>query len=148
MRRSAPNRYPDTMTHPAPEADVQATIAQLWIHPVKSCAAVSVQEAQLTPTGLAWDRAWMVVDAEGEFVTQRELPRMALVQPKLKHSEMVLRAPGMLALHIALDAREEGGFWRFSVADNGPGFDPDKSGELFKPFSRLDERQAGIGDAF
>jgi signal transduction histidine kinase len=46
-------------------------------------------------------------------------------------------------LHIALDAREEGGFWRFSVADNGPGFDPDKSGELFKPFSRLDERQAG-----
>ena len=46
-------------------------------------------------------------------------------------------------LHIALDAKEEGGFWRFSVADNGPGFDPAKIGELFKPFSRLDERQAG-----
>lgn len=46
-------------------------------------------------------------------------------------------------LRIALDARKDGGFWRFSVADNGPGFDPSKSGELFKPFSRLDERQAG-----
>ncbi|WP_066268979.1 sensor histidine kinase [Hydrogenophaga palleronii] len=46
-------------------------------------------------------------------------------------------------LRIALEAREDGGFWRFSVADNGPGFDPAKSHELFKPFSRLDERQAG-----
>ncbi|WP_310307577.1 ATP-binding protein [Hydrogenophaga laconesensis] len=46
-------------------------------------------------------------------------------------------------LHIALDAKEEDGFWRFSVADNGPGFDPAKIGELFKPFSRLDERQVG-----
>lgn len=106
MRRSAPNRYPDTMTHPAPEADVQATIAQLWIHPVKSCAAMSVQEAELTPTGLAWDRAWMVVDAEGEFVTQRELPRMALIQPSFKLGQLVLRAPGMLALHLSLEAAE------------------------------------------
>jgi signal transduction histidine kinase len=46
-------------------------------------------------------------------------------------------------LRIALDAREEGGFWRFSVSDNGPGFDPGKTDELFKPFSRLDERVAG-----
>ena len=48
----------------------------------------------------------MVVDAQGEFLTQRELPRMALIQPQFKHDEMVLRAPGMLALHIALDAVE------------------------------------------
>lgn len=87
-------------------SDVQATIAQLWIHPVKSCAAVSVQEAELTPTGLAWDRAWMVVDREGEFVTQRELPRMALIQPSFKLGQMVLRAPGMLALHLSLEGAE------------------------------------------
>ncbi len=94
------------MSHPAPEADVHATIAQLWIHPVKSCAAVSVQEAELKPTGLAWDRAWMVVDAQGEFVTQRELPRLALVQPSFKLGQLVLRAPGMLALHLSLEAAE------------------------------------------
>nr|WP_145544684.1 MOSC N-terminal beta barrel domain-containing protein [Variovorax boronicumulans] len=87
--------------------DVAARIARLFVYPVKSCAGVEVDEVLLTETGLEFDRAWMVVDAEGRFVTQRELPRMALVQPKLKHSEMVLRAPGMLALHIALDAVEE-----------------------------------------
>lgn len=47
-------------------------------------------------------------------------------------------------LRITVEARnDDGGVWRFSVVDNGPGFDPDRSGELFQPFSRLDERQAG-----
>ncbi|MDO9259716.1 MAG: MOSC N-terminal beta barrel domain-containing protein [Polaromonas sp.] len=87
--------------------DVGAVIAGLWVYPVKSCAGVQVQEAILTETGLEFDRAWMVVDAQGAFLTQRELPRMALIQPQLKTHDMVLRAPGMLALHIALDQVQE-----------------------------------------
>ena len=61
-----------------------ARIEQLLIYPVKSCAGVAVPEALLTDTGLDLDRAWMVVDAEGEFVTQREMPRLALVQPQVQ----------------------------------------------------------------
>lgn len=87
--------------------DVSARIARLFVYPVKSCAGVEVQEAILTETGLEFDRAWMVVDEAGEFVSQRELPRMALVRPQLRHFEMVLRAPGMLALHIALNEVEQ-----------------------------------------
>jgi len=87
--------------------DVGAVIAGMWVYPVKSCAGVQVQEAILTETGLEFDRAWMVVDAQGAFLTQRELPRMALIQPQLKTHDMVLRAPGMLALHIALDQVQE-----------------------------------------
>jgi uncharacterized protein YcbX len=96
------------MTEALPNAatDVQATIDQLWIYPVKSCAGVQMTEAELTDTGLFLDRAWMVVDAEGEFVTQRELPRMALIQPAFKMGQLVLRAPGMLALHLELNAAE------------------------------------------
>ena len=86
--------------------DVSASIARLFIYPIKSCAGIEVQEALLLETGLEWDRAWMVVDAEGEFVTQRELPRMALIKPQIKTEELVLRAPGILALHITLDAVE------------------------------------------
>jgi uncharacterized protein YcbX len=84
--------------------DVSAKIARLFIYPVKSCAGIEVQEALLLNTGLEWDRVWMVVDAEGEFVTQRELPSMALIKPQIKTDELVLQAPGMQALHIALDA--------------------------------------------
>ena len=87
-------------------ADLTAVISRLYVYPVKSCAGVEVQQALLLETGLEFDRAWMVVDGDGHFLTQRELPRMALIQPQLKHFEMVLRAPGMLALHIALDKVE------------------------------------------
>lgn len=92
---------------PATEPDVIARISRLFVYPIKSCAGVELQEAILTDTGLDLDRAWMVVDEQGKFVTQRELPRMALVRPQLKHHEVVLRAPGMLALHLAIDAVEE-----------------------------------------
>ncbi len=85
---------------------VQARISRLYVYPVKSCAGVALQEAVLTETGLDLDRAWMVVDADGDFVSQRELPRMALVQPTLRHDELVLRAPGMLALHLRIDTVE------------------------------------------
>lgn len=86
---------------------VTARIERLFVYPVKSCAGVELREAQLTDTGLDLDRAWMVVDAQGAFVTQRELPRLALVKPTVKLTEVVLRAPGMLALHLQIDTVEE-----------------------------------------
>jgi uncharacterized protein len=88
-------------------SDVTARVARLFVYPVKSCAGVELREALLTETGLDLDRAWMVVDETGEFVSQRELPRMALIRPQLKLNEVVLRAPGMLALHLAIDTVEE-----------------------------------------
>ena len=86
--------------------DCAALVSQLYVYPVKSCAGVEVQQAVMLDTGLEFDRAWMVVDSKGVFLTQRELPRMALVQPQLKTYDMVLRAPGMLALHVKLDEVE------------------------------------------
>ena len=87
--------------------DVQATVSGLFVHPVKSCAGVALREARLMDTGLDLDRAWMVVDAEGRFVTQREQPRMALVRPQIKVLEVVMRAPGMLALHLGINEVEK-----------------------------------------
>jgi uncharacterized protein YcbX len=89
-----------------PAGDLEVRIAGLHVHPIKSCAGIAVGEALVIETGLEFDRAWMVVDEAGRLVTQRELPRMALIQPRLKQLDMVLRAPGMLALHIALDTVE------------------------------------------
>ena len=99
--------------------DLHATIARLFVYPVKSCAGVELPEVLLTETGLEFDRAWMVVGADGVFVSQRELPRMALIRPQIKQMEMVLRAPGMLALHVAFDRVEKPvrvQVWRDEVA--------------------------------
>ena len=78
-------------------------IEQLWIYPVKSCAGIRLPQVELEPAGLAWDRAWMVVDAAGTFVSQRDLPRMALVRPVLSSGQLELNAPGMLPLHLGLE---------------------------------------------
>ena len=106
-------------------SDVSVSIESLHVYPVKSCAGVSLREVEFAPTGFDLDRAWMVTDENGVFVSQRELPRMALVQPTMKGDEMVLRAPGMLALHVAIDRVEAAAsatVWSDRVAafDMGP----------------------------
>jgi uncharacterized protein len=47
-----------------------------------------------------------VVDRQGQMLTQRQHPAMALIRPTLRLSDLVLKAPGMLGLHLALDAVE------------------------------------------
>lgn len=88
-------------------SDVACSLSALAVYPIKSCAGLLLPEALLVETGLEFDRAWMVVDDHGEMLTQREWPRLALVQPQFKHSELMLRAPGMLALHLRLDTVED-----------------------------------------
>ncbi len=88
-------------------SDIPCSVAGLNLHPIKSCGGVAVDQALLIETGFDLDRAWMAVDEKGDMLTQRELPRMALVQSQFKHSDLVLRAPGMLAMHLRLDAVEE-----------------------------------------
>ena len=75
-----------------------AIVSALTLYPIKSCAGVDVQEAILTPSGLSTgriaDREWMVVDEEGRFLTQRELPRMALIAPSLMDEALLVSMPG------------------------------------------------------
>ncbi len=87
-------------------SDFTCTLASVHAYPIKSCGGVQLQQGLLIETGLEFDRAWMVVDRHGEMLTQREHPRMALVQAAFKGNDLVLRAPGMLALHLRLDAVE------------------------------------------
>lgn len=83
-----------------------ATLTELNLYPIKSCAGIALREATLTAAGLMsehiYDREWMVVDAQGNFMTQRAYPKMALIVPRLKTETLELRAPGMLRLEIPL----------------------------------------------
>lgn len=55
-------------------------LSQINIYPIKSCKGVSVQSVALSESGLAYDRAWMIVaDATGKILTQRQRPQLALV---------------------------------------------------------------------
>lgn len=54
-------------------------ISGLFLYPIKSGAGVSVDRWELDERGLTGDREYMVVDADGAFLTQREVPKLALV---------------------------------------------------------------------
>jgi uncharacterized protein len=80
-------------------------IVQLNVYPVKSCRGTSLREATLVETGIDLDRNWMFVDGSGDFLTQREVPALALVEPQVAHGGLELRAPGMPALSLPRDSR-------------------------------------------
>ena len=52
-------------------------LASVHIYPLKGCRAVDLDEAVVEPWGLAGDRRWLLVDADGQFLTQREHPALA-----------------------------------------------------------------------
>ena len=83
-------------------AGAVASVVALHVYPVKSCAGLELARAPLTTTGLAHDRHWMIVRPGGRFVTQRELPRLALIGAALEPDALVLSAPGRAPLRHPL----------------------------------------------
>ncbi len=90
-------------------------ITDLFIYPVKSCGGIRVDSADLWETGLFVDRLWMVVDEAGQFLSQRTLPRMALIQTAIRFESLQLRAPGMLRLDIPIGGFDYDGGTRLMV---------------------------------
>ena len=76
-------------------------VAELWIYPVKSCRGISLQRAEVTHQGLQGDRQWMIVDAEGKFITQRTHPQLAKVQTQLTPDRLTLTFEDLPPLEIS-----------------------------------------------
>jgi len=68
-------------------------IKSLHIYPIKSCAGIDLLRSPISAAGLRHDRQWMIVDAEGRFMTQRQWPRMALIRVGIETGTLRLQAP-------------------------------------------------------
>lgn len=86
------------------------SLSEINLYPVKSCGGIRLAQAEIGPLGLALDRHWMVIDQQGQFLTQRSHARMATVVPRLQDGGLRLTAPGMADLQ--LDASGEDGSTR------------------------------------
>jgi uncharacterized protein YcbX len=85
------------------------SISALHIYPVKGLGGIDLAEAECTDRGLRYDRRWMVVDDTGEFITQRENPKMATVWTDITADSLLLSAPdaGEVAVPLQPEAREK-----------------------------------------
>ncbi|EGE58885.1 UNVERIFIED_ORG: hypothetical protein GGI63_001964 [Rhizobium esperanzae] len=55
-------------------------VSDLFIYPLKSARAIALPAADVDAYGLPGDRRAMITDAEGHFITQRELPNLARIE--------------------------------------------------------------------
>ena len=69
-------------------------VSALYIHPVKSLRGLRVRRAEIDALGFVGDRRFLVVDPEGGFLTQRGLPRMALIDARLDEASLALESEG------------------------------------------------------
>ena len=80
------------------------TVSSLIYYPIKACRGFEVDSVCVERMGLAHDRRMMVVTQEGEFLTQREHPRLALVTPTLAEGTLELSAPNYDTLQIGIQS--------------------------------------------
>ncbi|MET0412659.1 MAG: MOSC N-terminal beta barrel domain-containing protein [Polyangiaceae bacterium] len=75
-------------------AGTQASVSGLYVYPVKSCRGIRVDSVQVAERGFADDRRWMIVDDAGQFITQRQVTELCLVDTALDDDAIRLSAPG------------------------------------------------------
>lgn len=72
----------------------------IYIYPIKSACGISLKTAQVGKRGFQYDRQWMLVDETKTFLSQRQLPRMALITVLLQGDKLVVNAPNQESLSI------------------------------------------------
>jgi uncharacterized protein YcbX len=130
-----------------------ATLAGLYIYPVKSAAGIRVGSAKLGPWGLTHDREWMIVDPAGRFLTQREESRLALLRTAIEGGALHLSNPQGAGPRLALDhqgERREVQVWKahctaFDAGDEAATFLSDWLGRPLR-LVRFDVRQPRLSN--
>jgi uncharacterized protein YcbX len=88
-------------------------LSSLLYYPVKACRGHEVQVWNVQRMGLERDRRMMIVTPEGEFLTQRQIAKLALITPVLENDTLTLSAPAMDSIQIAV--RTSGHSWSVNV---------------------------------
>ncbi len=78
-------------------------IRQLNIYPLKSAKPIRLKEMEITQSGPRFDRQWMLVKSNGQFLSQRTHPNLGQIQPTLTKEALILSAGGQKDLEIPID---------------------------------------------
>jgi uncharacterized protein len=82
------------------------SVSSLHVYPIKSCRGLDLKAVRFDFLGPLYDRRFMLVDEAGTFLTQREEPRMALIEAKLGPTALQVSAPNMPLLKVPMTQRD------------------------------------------
>ncbi|DBA69485.1 TPA: hypothetical protein ACH3X2_001170 [Trebouxia sp. C0005] len=94
----SPGSQPDSISDPHSDFHAsQGSLEGIWVYPIKSCGGIRVSEWPLGPNGLLLDREWALVGDDGNVLTQKGLPKLALIQPRITLAQGLMQVgmPGM-----------------------------------------------------
>jgi uncharacterized protein YcbX len=75
-------------------------LSEINIYPIKSLGGISLPSATVEERGLQYDRRWMLVDAQNQFMTQRNIHKMALIKVSINITQLQASMIGMPGLNI------------------------------------------------
>jgi uncharacterized protein YcbX len=76
-------------------------VSALHTYPVKGCRRLDHDSIRVEPWGLAGDRRWLITDPDGQFISQRQEARLALIHADPDPAGLVLSAPGVDPIEVA-----------------------------------------------
>jgi len=76
------------------------SLTDIYIYPIKSVKAVNQPAALVEEKGLSFDRRYMIVDLEGQFITGRTHPQLTQIDVQFSQQTLQLSAPNMGPLTI------------------------------------------------
>lgn len=82
-------------------------IHSLHVYPVKSCQGIRLDSAELVETGIKYDRHWMLVDKQGQFISQRQYAALAKIKTALSPQLLTVSSDENNLLNIPLHGEDE-----------------------------------------
>jgi uncharacterized protein len=92
---------------------MECVVSELTLYPIKGCRGIALTQAVALHEGLAvnlsngeelYDRQFMVVDSQGQFITQREVPLMATIGVSINAEGLSLSSLGHETLHVPISS--------------------------------------------
>ncbi|MEX0882799.1 MAG: MOSC N-terminal beta barrel domain-containing protein, partial [Cyclobacteriaceae bacterium] len=65
-------------------------ISEIYIYPIKSLGGIRLNSSPTEPTGLLYDRRWMLTDTSGNFLSQRKFPQMSLLKVSIVEDNLLV----------------------------------------------------------
>lgn len=106
-------------------------LSDLFIYPLKSARGIALPAADIDAYGLPGDRRAMITDAQGHFITQREMPDLARIEVRPESGAFRLLMQGKTDISVAPpqpEARMDVIVWKSAV--NAAVADPESNRQL------------------
>ncbi|ESP03078.1 hypothetical protein LOTGIDRAFT_95254, partial [Lottia gigantea] len=88
-------------------------VSEINTYPIKACGGITLKKAEATRLGIKvnglYDRHWLVVKPNGDFITMRQHPELACIEINVVpvENEFILTAPGMESITLPIKPKSD-----------------------------------------